>query len=428
MLHEPKVSIITTTMNLIDNNRLGSFVKCIESVHDQTYKNMEHIVIDGASLDGTLKAIKEYQENGWITIFSEPDTGIYDAMNKGIDKSGGEYIVFLNSDDCFIDRDAIAKSISLIKETEADYCYAKTIYKDEKGIVHDEIALSVPDIRNLLFYMPFCHQTMVANRKLFGERKFDVSRKSIADYEWFLYITFEGARGVFLDDYTVEFKLGGMSDRLSNYCLIQKEKEVMLYELLHSYNDNICLQDCQCIIYNHSVPDIVWNIVTSHVKYSINRGKVYHRIPVSEMLTNTYRILDKDEAIIRCLKKYNMILQNNGSIADFLLDQGISTCAIYGLGALGDCVLNDLETGKVAVKYIIDRNSAEISKKINGRIDVFGLNEENYPKVDVLIISLFYAADSIKNNLKDKFNGKMIAIDECLEMVDKMHTKEGTEI
>ena len=83
----PKVTVVTVTRNLIKNGREQYFRQCLESVYEQVYSNVEHIVIDGASNDGTLDILKEYQKKKWITYYSEPDNGIYDAMNKGIKKA-----------------------------------------------------------------------------------------------------------------------------------------------------------------------------------------------------------------------------------------------------------------------------------------------------------------------------------------------------
>jgi len=80
----PLVTIVTITFNLIKAGREKTFRQCLESVHNGTYKNVEHIVIDGASKDGTLDLIKEYANKGWVKYISEPDSGIYDAMNKGV--------------------------------------------------------------------------------------------------------------------------------------------------------------------------------------------------------------------------------------------------------------------------------------------------------------------------------------------------------
>ena len=120
----PLVTVITATYNLIKSKREKFIIQCLESVHNQHYSNIEHIVIDGASDDGTLPLLKKYESLGWIKLFSEPDTGIYDAMNKGILKANGKYVSILNSDDFFHDPEGIAISVRLLEENDADYSYA----------------------------------------------------------------------------------------------------------------------------------------------------------------------------------------------------------------------------------------------------------------------------------------------------------------
>ena len=111
---QPLVSIITITFNIISNSRKKLFVKCLESVHKQTYKNIEHVVIDGASKDRTVDLIKKYVKKGWVKYISEPDEGIYDAMNKGIKLAKGKYISFLNSDDYYSGKTGIEMSVETL--------------------------------------------------------------------------------------------------------------------------------------------------------------------------------------------------------------------------------------------------------------------------------------------------------------------------
>lgn len=95
----PKLSIITVNFN--NNSGLG---KTLESVRHQSFSSYEHIIIDAGSKDGSLETIKQYAEgNPHVTFWvSEPDKGIYDGMNKGIEHAGGEYLQFLNSGDFLV--------------------------------------------------------------------------------------------------------------------------------------------------------------------------------------------------------------------------------------------------------------------------------------------------------------------------------------
>ena len=104
-----KITIVTITYNLKKAGRENTFRQCVESVHNQTYKNIEHIIIDGGSTDGSLDLIKEYAKKGWVTYISEPDSGVYDAMNKGIRMATGDVIGILNSDDFLTSNDVIER-------------------------------------------------------------------------------------------------------------------------------------------------------------------------------------------------------------------------------------------------------------------------------------------------------------------------------
>ena len=95
----PKITIITVIHNLIKNHREHTFKACVDSVYAQNKGQIEHLVIDGGSTDGSLQILEEYKSKGWIKYISEADNGIYDAMNKGIRLAQGEYVWFVNSDD-----------------------------------------------------------------------------------------------------------------------------------------------------------------------------------------------------------------------------------------------------------------------------------------------------------------------------------------
>ena len=117
-----KVSIITAVFN-----GAAMIEHCINSVREQTYADIEHIIVDGDSKDGTLEVISKYRD-GETKIISEPDNGIYDAMNKGIMHSTGEIIGILNSDDFYPDNSVIEKVVSIMSEKNAESCYCDAVY------------------------------------------------------------------------------------------------------------------------------------------------------------------------------------------------------------------------------------------------------------------------------------------------------------
>lgn len=174
MINKPLITIITVCYNS------ENFIReTIESVLNQTYDNIEYIVVDGNSTDNTLNIIKEYETkfNGRMKWISEPDDGIYDAMNKGIDYSKGCYLYFLNSGDYFIENDIITKI--MIKSNTEDFIYGPV--KTGKNIRNNKV--------NSIFHLIFktiTHQGIIASKKCFVDNKFDQNYKWLADYEWII--------------------------------------------------------------------------------------------------------------------------------------------------------------------------------------------------------------------------------------------------
>lgn len=98
-MYEPEFTVITPTYNIVDNNQADDFTLLVSLLGKQTYPYIEHIIIDNNSQDGTVDFLKEYKNSGYISFFSEPDRGKFDAMNKGILRAKGKYIGFLSCDD-----------------------------------------------------------------------------------------------------------------------------------------------------------------------------------------------------------------------------------------------------------------------------------------------------------------------------------------
>jgi len=127
MKNSPLVSIITVVLNRKDTIEFA-----IKSVLSQTYSNIEYIIVDGGSTDGTVDVIKKYNKYilKWI---SEPDNGIYDAMNKGIKMARGQIIGILNSDDVYADNKVIEVVVKAIEENNADCCWSDLVYVDREN-------------------------------------------------------------------------------------------------------------------------------------------------------------------------------------------------------------------------------------------------------------------------------------------------------
>ena len=122
MIKNPKISIIT-----VSYNSQSTIKHTIDSVSSQTYKNKEYILIDGASKDWTLD-ILDFKKDKIDTFVSEPDDGIYDAMNKGIKTANGDIVGILNSDDFYYNQDVLSKVAKVFEETNCDCLYGDLIF------------------------------------------------------------------------------------------------------------------------------------------------------------------------------------------------------------------------------------------------------------------------------------------------------------
>ena len=119
-----KVSIITVCFNIAD-----TIEDTIKSVLSQDYRNIEYIVVDGGSTDSTLDIINRYKNN-IATVISEPDNGIYDAMNKGLSSSTGEIVTTLNGDDIYAEKTTVSRMAEFIQQNDLDAAYGDLVYFD----------------------------------------------------------------------------------------------------------------------------------------------------------------------------------------------------------------------------------------------------------------------------------------------------------
>lgn len=175
-----KISIITAVYNNKETIR-----DAIDSILSQTYKNIEYIIIDGASSDGTIEIIKSYGDK--ITKFvSESDNGIYDAMNKGIALATGDVVGILNSDDFYIDEHVIQKVVNIFQEKKVDSIFADLVFVKpdnlEKTIRYYDSSKFKPS-KFAYGWMP-AHPTFFVKRNIYEKYGlFKTDYKIAADYE-----------------------------------------------------------------------------------------------------------------------------------------------------------------------------------------------------------------------------------------------------
>ena len=125
---KPKICIITVTFN-----SSKTIQDTLDSIYEQDYENFHHIVIDGKSSDNTLEIVKSHKNKN-LTIISEPDNGIYDAMNKGLLNINGEIVGFLNSDDMYANNNVLSNIALVFEDNEIEACYGDLVYVNYEKI------------------------------------------------------------------------------------------------------------------------------------------------------------------------------------------------------------------------------------------------------------------------------------------------------
>jgi glycosyltransferase involved in cell wall biosynthesis len=201
----PKVSIIT----VIFNNK-KNFVKTLSSVKAQSYSNIEIIVVDGGSTDGTLDIIKENAEliNKWI---SEKDKGIYDAMNKGIGLATGDYIWFLNGGDMIYSENTLNEIFS--SNQNADVYYGDTELVDDEGKSYGKRKLKTPPKhltwKSMIDGMVVTHQSLIIKKDIVFN--YNLKYRHCADIDWTIRILKNSETIINTHKTISKFLLGGYS-------------------------------------------------------------------------------------------------------------------------------------------------------------------------------------------------------------------------
>lgn len=185
------ISVVTVSYNAV-----STIEQTILSVINQTYPHIEYIIIDGGSTDGTVDVIKKYADKivYWV---SEPDKGIYDAMNKGVAVATGEWINFMNSGDCLYEKDTVEKILNKNSTiNNVSIIYGKTMKQFEKYCTI-EIPPAISKIKKRL---PFCHQSSFIKLQLLQMHPYNTNYKLVADDEFFYSMYMNNVNFLFIDE------------------------------------------------------------------------------------------------------------------------------------------------------------------------------------------------------------------------------------
>jgi len=229
----PIVTVITVV-----RNDIKGIEKTIQSVIQQSYPNIEYILIDGESTDGTVEVVKKFTKN--ISYFiSEPDKGLYDAMNKGAKVATGEWIIFMNSGDRFHDSQILSKIFINNEEkiVNKSVVYSDTIAEFSKS----KQRRTARSLKLIWMGPPACHQSTIIKRKYFKIKKFNLDYFVGADYDFAYFVFKNGGDFIYLNDLcisVVDSTSGVSKDTDPKKILIQNIQISRQYSRKHQY---LCL-------------------------------------------------------------------------------------------------------------------------------------------------------------------------------------------
>jgi glycosyltransferase involved in cell wall biosynthesis len=213
----PKISIITVSLNAVN-----SIEATLRSVINQSYPSLEHIVVDGGSEDGTLELLRSYNATNGLIFISEPDSGIYDAMNKGIALATGEWVFFLGSDDVFLD-DGIIDKIFNGNSSDAEIVYGNVKYL-HSGKIYDG-----PFDHEKISQKNICHQSIFFNYNVFERLgNFNLKYKIYADFEFNLRWMGANTKSLYIDETIVLYNEKGISGHIIDTLFVDDFDDLLI--------------------------------------------------------------------------------------------------------------------------------------------------------------------------------------------------------
>ena len=213
MPDEILLTVIITTHNLLEKNQVDDFNLLLQLLDIQTLNEMETIVIDNQSNDGTVELLKEYKNKGYFTFYSEKDTSKFEGFNKGVLRAKGKYVMFLSCDDFVHDITALKTGVELMEEEEADFLMATAYCRHPDGFVFE----FPPSPYNIFEVSPCVRQAMMFKKSAIAKVDyFDEKFKIMADYDLIIRMTMARCKPVIFEKNIVTCKFGEKSYTLTD--------------------------------------------------------------------------------------------------------------------------------------------------------------------------------------------------------------------
>lgn len=374
-----KVTVITVCYN--EKNRLK---ETLQSVCSQTYPFIEYLIIDGASTDGTVDMLEEYSQKNDILFYSEKDSGIYCAMNRGISRASGDYIYFLNAGDRFYNETVVEEVVSFIKDTKTIY-YGNVCMVCADGLkqVRDFSGLDGKLVQELHNGGMPCHQAVFSPRDALINHYFREKYRIRADFEWLLHSVENGYESKSIPVIISYYDNNGTSSRLKNYKLFLEEERLIISE----YGEK-------------SEKDKTSGI------WGIENG----------LRENAW----KYECLFSLMSCWLALKQKNVSIAGYFKEKNYKNIAIYGMGHMGLRLQDELDDGGIRVNYAIDQNKDNLHQGVK----LVSPNEELY-EADAVVVTAVDSFYEIEKILNEKLNCPILSLEDII--YDVWKNSEQTE-
>lgn len=356
-----KFSVITVCFNAEKVIR-----PTMESVLKQDYENFEYIIVDGASTDGTVAVIQEYAEqDARIQWRSEPDRGVFNAMNKGILRAEGDFLLFLNAGDEFHSADILQKAADIADGT--DVIIGDVAFKRENGLFRHVYPVGEELLENLKKGESVCHQVIFAAKDTLTEG-FDERYTTCADYDWICRQVNAGRKIAKLNAVVVDYDINGITFQTKYQKIHWKE----YFEVIGK------------------------NFPRTGFPY----GKEVKRLLVQER---------KEHFMYEFMNRWLMLKQQGISLSLFFAHKKIKNIAIYGVHNMGQRFYDELQNSAVTVKYGIDRSP----QKAKWGVPVLHPND-TLEMVDAVVITPVFDFLEIRDNLSVTLSCPMFSIEEVL--------------
>jgi glycosyltransferase involved in cell wall biosynthesis len=227
----PLVSIITVVFNGQE-----TIERCIQSVINQSYKNIEFVIVDGDSTDGTVSILEKFSQSLDYFI-SQPDEGIYDAMNKGLALLSGDFVLILNSDDWY-EKTAVEELVTQAVHSNADVVHADAYKVNGSGHVYGRLNGWLHD--GLYTHrMPIRHETMLVKKSIYQKfGHYDQSYRIIADYEFLIRLHLGGCSFSHIPRALLFFSMSGVSNTEKAQVMLERKR---LFKALFPFLEDVDL-------------------------------------------------------------------------------------------------------------------------------------------------------------------------------------------